>query len=330
MGISLSDDVLAQRLQALMRQQGFAEAEVSGLAPLAGGNARRAWSFEVRWQQAGSAATRDCVLLARTEPGQLDVDARSEFDVLRGLAGHGLPAPEALCLDADGTVLGMPGMVMQRGSGRSDIGELLQPRSTITGPLSEQLVRVAARLHSVAWPTPSRAWQPLQMLLDWCGRFEAVRLEPLPALGVVFEWLEQRLPAPIAPSLVHGDLRLGNFLHDGRQLTLLLDWELAHVGDPAEDLAWLYRRLWSPEAFLPFEQALAVYEQEGARPIDRTRLDWYGVFVEVRLAVISLSAIRRFTDGETRNLRHAGRRSMVNECLLEALRRIERLEAAAC
>lgn len=256
--------------------------------------------------------------------------ARSEFDVLRGLTGHGLPAPEALCIDEDGAVLGMPGMVMGHGNGRSDITELLQPQNTITGPLTEQLVRVAAKLHSVAWPITSRAWQPLQMLRDWRGRFEEVRLEPLPALGLTFDWLEHRLPAPISPALVHGDLRLGNFLHDGRQLTLLLDWELSHVGDPAEDIAWLYRRLWSPEAFLPFEQALAVYEQAGARPIDRGRLDWYRVFVEARHAVISLSAVRRFADGEMRNLRHAGRRSMVDESLLEALRRIGCLEAPAC
>jgi aminoglycoside phosphotransferase (APT) family kinase protein len=303
---------------------------VSGLAPLAGGNARRAWAFTIQWRQEGRELSRECVLLARVEAGQLEVDAQWEFDVLRGLAGHGLPAPQALAVDADGAVLGMQGLVMRRGTGRGDITELLQPQSPITGPLAEQLVRIAARLHSVAWPDAPRAWQPARMLHDWRARFEGVRLEPLPALGLVFDWLEDHLPAPVPAALVHGDLRLGNFLHDASTITLLLDWELSHVGDPAEDLAWMYRRLWSPQAFLPFERAVALYEQAGAQPIERSRLDWYRVFAEARHAVISLSAVRSFADGRTRNLRHAGRGSMVNECLLAALRRIDALEAAAC
>lgn len=152
------------------------------------------------------------------------------------------------------------------------------------------------------------------MLRTWRGRFEEARLEPL--------------PAPTRAVLVHGDLRLGNFLHDGNDVTLLLDWELAHWGDPAEDIAWMYRRLWSPEAFLPLADALAVYEAAGGAPPERSRLQWYRVFAEARLAVISLTAVRRFADGRTRNLRHGGRRSMVNECLLDALQRIEMLEAA--
>jgi len=330
MAIPLNDDALLDRLQSLMRQQGLNDSRVTHLQPLAGGNARRAWSFTGHWLHDGLAVERDCVLLARVEPGQLDVETQWEFDVLRQLAGQGLPTPEALCIDATGAVLGVPGIVMQRGSGRSDIAELLQPHNTLTGPLATQLVQIVARLHSLPWPGAESAWQPLRMIRDWRARFEAVRLEPLPALGLVFDWLEDHLPAPVQATLVHGDLRLGNFLHDGKAVTLLLDWELSHVGDPAEDIAWMYRRLWSPEAFLPFEQALAIYEQAGARAIERSRLDWYRVFAEAKLAVISLSAVRRFVDGETRNLRHAGRRSMVNECLLDALRRIDALEGASC
>jgi aminoglycoside phosphotransferase (APT) family kinase protein len=145
-------------------------------------------------------------------------------------------------------------------------------------------------------------------------------MEPLPALAFVFDWLEDRLPAPCQAVLVHGDLRLGNFLHDGEAVTLLLDWELAHFGDPVEDLAWMYRRLWSPQAFLPLASALRLYAEGGGGRIEPDRLLWYRVFSEARHAVISLTAVRRFMDGETGNLRHAGRVSMVNECLLAAFR----------
>jgi aminoglycoside phosphotransferase (APT) family kinase protein len=107
---------------------------------------------------------------------------------------------------------------------------------------------------------------------------------------------------------------------------MLLDWELAHVGDPAEDIAWMYRRLWSPQAFLPLDSALRLYAQAGGTGIAPERLLWYRVFSEARLATISLTAVRRFMDGHTGNLRHAGRVSMVNECLLAAIRWIEEAE----
>lgn len=321
MALPLNATGLAGRLVELIRRRepGAGGISISEPVPLAGGNARRAWSFTARWD----GRSEDCVLLARAEPGQLEVDPVFEYEVLRRLAPLGLPVPAPFWLDADGEILGSPGLVMRRGSGRSDIVELLRPDSTITGPLAAQLVGVAAQVHAVPWPQAPARWQPDTMLAGWRRQFEAVRMEPLPALGHAFDWLEDRLPPPCRAVLVHGDLRLGNFLHDGERLLLLLDWELAHFGDPAEDLAWMYRRLWSPQAFLPLEQALRLYEQAGGPAIEPARLHWYRVFGDVRLAVISLAAVRRFMDGQTQNLRHAGRVSMVNDCLLGALRTIE-------
>lgn len=318
--------LLQERLQTLMRGSvpGADDVRVEALTAMAGGNARQAWAFRA----VSGGSSRDCVLLARTGPGQLDIEPRQEFDALVRLNNRGLPTPEALCIDADGSVLGMQGIVMQRGSGRSDIGELLKPGSAITRGLARQLAGIAARLHAQPWPDAPSSWRPDAMLRLWRGQFERVRLEPLPALGLVFDWLEDHMPGPVQAALVHGDLRLGNFLHDGSNITLLLDWELSHWGDPAEDIAWMYRRLWSPEAFLPMDEALAAYEAVGAAPPSPARLAWYRVFAEAKLAVISLTAVHNFIEGRTNNLRHAGRYPMVNECLLDALQRIESLVPA--
>ena len=136
---------LGETLQALIRRDvpGAAGARAEGLSPLAGGNAHRAFAFRASWE----GESRDCVLLARTEPGQLDVDPRMEFDVLTRLHGRNLPVPIALCIDADGQTLGMQGIVMERVAGRSDIGELLQLASLITRVLAQQLAGIAAGLH---------------------------------------------------------------------------------------------------------------------------------------------------------------------------------------
>ncbi len=322
----MSTQALQERLQALISSnvRGAEDVCVEALTAMAGGNARQAWAFRA----VSEGTSREYVLLARTGPGQLDVDPRQEFDALARLSGRGLPVPQALCIDADGSVLGMQGIVMQRGAGRSDIGELLKPGSDITRGLATQLAGIAARLHGQRWPDAPADWRPEAMLQLWRAQFLQVRLEPLPALSLIFDWLEEHMPGPAQAVLVHGDLRLGNFLHDGNDITLLLDWELSHWGDPAEDMAWMYRRLWSPEAFLPLDEALAVYEASGAPPLCPARLDWYRVFAEAKLAVISLTAVRNFIEGRTHNLRHAGRLPMVNECLLDALRRIESLEGA--
>ena len=85
-------------------------------------------------------------------------------------------------------------------------------------------------------------------------------------------------------SLVHGDLRFGNLLHSQGRLTALLDWEMTHLGDPIEDLGWVYRDLWSPATSLSFDGFLAAYVEAGGGPVDPDHLRWYQVLSEVKHA----------------------------------------------
>src|SRR5438477_354725 len=68
--------------------------------------------------------------------------------------------------------------------------------------------------------------------------------QPYPLLRLTARWLEARAPELHRPALVHGDFRIGNVMFDERGLTAVLDWELGHIGDPAEDLGWLCVRTW--------------------------------------------------------------------------------------
>ena len=69
-------------------------------------------------------------------------------------------------------------------------------------------------------------------------------LDPRPTLELVHRWLDDHRPEIAEPSLVHGDFRLGNLMVDGTGLRAVLDWELAHLGDPMEDVAWPIIRAW--------------------------------------------------------------------------------------
>lgn len=328
---------IEQRIVRLVRarQVGARDVRVSALRTLSGGNARRAWSFDVRWSDAGGPHERECVLLARAEAGQLDASIECEFDTLAAVSATDLPVPRPLWLDATGVLLGVPGFVMSRGEGRSGMSELLKPGCEVTRPLMLQLVQIAANLHTLGWQklhprlSANAGWVdvPRRELLRWEDQFRRNRMEPLPALASVFGWLHRHLPvAP--PVLVHGDFRVGNFLHDGQRVTMLLDWEMAHLSHPMEDIAWAYRDVWSPKAFLPLEECVAAYERASGRAVDPGQLTWWRIFSEAKFAVISLNAARIFAAGASSNLRLAARASMVNECVRSSLDWIAQLEAA--
>src|SRR5207344_1274049 len=107
--------------------------------------------------------------------------------------------------------------------------------------------------------------------------------EPLPAVEVGLRWLRLNRPSPVErPALVHGDFRLGNLIVDDDGLAAVIDWELCHAGDPAEDIGWLCIRSWRfgnddrPVAGLgaPAE-LLDAYAAAGGRPLEPERLRWW-------------------------------------------------------
>ena len=114
--------------------------------------------------------------------------------------------------------------------------------------------------------------------------------------------------------LVHGDFRLGNFLivREGgaAHLSGLLDWEMVHVGDPHEDLAWCVSHLWRAStpyasALLPPAEFLAAYTAAGGVPVDPTRLRFWSVLAIVKMIAIMLTGLAAFRDGRTPDLRLA-------------------------
>ncbi len=336
--VGLAQAGLAQRIADLIRarEPEASTVEVGELTRLSGGNARQAWSFVANWNGGLGPRSKQCVMLCKAGAGQLEADIGREYRILAALQQSDVPSPRVLWLDETGDHLGMPGFVMEQGVGEASILPLLRPDSTMTRPLTEQLLRVAADLHQVDWKKeglgflaegdPAQA--PARELERWRNQFLQNRLEPLPILASVFEWLRLNIPASSRVSIVHGDLRLGNFLYRGDRIELLLDWEMAHLGDPLEDIAWVYRALWSPAAFLPLDEAAAVYGNAIGRSPPPRDLLYYRIFSEAKFAVISLTAARNYADGRTENLRMAGRMFRVPECLALCLRWIDQWEDA--
>jgi aminoglycoside phosphotransferase (APT) family kinase protein len=186
------------------------------------------------------------------------------------------------------------------------------------------LANAAARLHQLDWralgigdilPATTVADAAATQVAYWHELFQRQRLEPLPVLVFAFGWLRDHPPPTDRESIVHGDLRFGNLLYDNGRINALLDWEMVHLGDPVEDLAWAYRSLWSLEKFVPVGDFLARYGELTATAVAPDHLLYWRLFNEVKHAIISLTAARSFNDGRTRNIRHADRATTVTTYL---------------
>ena len=124
-------------------------------------------------------------------------------------------------------------------------------------------------------------------------RLEAIRrrgagpdgtLEPL--LQLSLDWLERNIPDYDGPVvLVQGDTGPGNFLYRDGRVTAVVDWELAHWGDPMDDIAWLSLRT-VQDTFTHLPDRLAEYERLSGHPIDTDRVWYYRLFAEVTMTTL--------------------------------------------
>src|SRR5262249_21823244 len=119
-------------------------------------------------------------------------------------------------------------------------------------------------------------------------RFE----EPHPALELALRWLQAHAPDCTRPGLVPGEFRIGNLMVCPEGLRGVFDWEFAHPGDPAEDLAWPCVRSWRfghdtlrLGGVGPFEAFVEAYEKAGGQVVDRRAVDYWEILGNFRWAV---------------------------------------------
>jgi len=306
---------------------------VGQVSQLFGGNARKAYAFDITQGQAGEEKVLPCVMLSAVGGRHVESNLGWEYEILSRLRGRGVRSPAALAVDIDGTVVGAPSLILERIAGKTSVVEFLAaPAESESQGLTEDLARVAAELHNVdlkagGFELGGRDLDPLSLareqIAHWQRIFEEQRLEPHPAMSWLFAWLHEHLPVPQRIGLVHGDMRPGNFLYQGRGITALLDWEMAHFGDPLEDIGWIYRPMWSPQKFINLPDFLKIYARYAQVEPRWQDVLYYRIFSEIKFATISLTAAANFARGMTLNLRHADRASMVNSCLSCCIQWIE-------
>lgn len=285
---------------------------MSGLTQLLGGASRETWAFELDGRR----------LVVRCDPdGAPRVGAMSrEAELLRAAAKAGVPAPHVL--DADDTSIVMewlPGETLARRILRDD--EFASAR----GVLVEQAATALARLHAgVEVELP----EDLDPLSTWRTKLDELG-QPHPALELGLSRLERSRPALVARGVVHGDFRLGNWMVDAGGLVGVLDWELAHTGDVAEDLGWMCVRSWRFGAPLPVagvgtrEELLSAYAAAGGAAIDAATLRWWEAVGTLRWGVICVQQAATHLSGAVRSVELAAIGRRVCEVELDLLELLE-------
>jgi hypothetical protein len=148
---------------------------------------------------------------------------------------------------------------------------------------------------------------PLDALTEYYASFE-----PRPAVELTLRWLhDNRPPVSDRRTVVHGDFRNGNLMIDGTTVRGVLDWELTHLGDPAEDLGWLCTKAWrfgSPRpvgGFGPREDLLAGYAEAGGTPPTLEELHWWEVYGTLRWTILCRHQAERYLNGSDPSIEYA-------------------------
>ena len=146
-----------------------------------------------------------------------------------------------------------------------------------------------------------------------------------------FRWLAANRPPPTPPRLVHGDFRMGNLIVDESGLAAVLDWELVHIGEVYEDLAWFCIRAWrfgAPEALGAgglgsVESFLSAYEEAAGVDLDRDAFRWWLTVATLRWGVICRFQAERHLSGQTPSVELAAIGRRVSETEWDVLDLLE-------
>lgn len=286
---------------------------VEGLTRLSGGASRETWSFRADGRP---------LILQRQRAGDTR-DMAVEARVVRAAHGAGVPVP-ALVASGTGRV-GSHFMILSHVEGETIARKILRDDrfAAARGLLVPQMAAALASLHTLdpaeipGLPATDQVRQYRQTLDDLNESLHQAH----PAFELAFRWLERNRPSETRRSLVHGDFRLGNLMVGEDGLRAVLDWELAHAGDPMEDLGWLCVRAWRfgsphPVAGLgEYETLITAYERASGLRVDRDLVRWWEVLGTLKWGIMCMIQTSSHVLGVLRSHEMAaiGRRVCENE-----------------
>ncbi len=315
---------LAEGLATVLGEPLGGPVTIEGLARLPGGASKQTWSFTARRED----GTERRLILRAERGGPRGSGMEIERAILRAAARAGVPVPPIVAT-GDGTdALAMPYLICEFVDGETIPRRILRDEALREARrhMAEQCGGILAAIHAIAPDevpglTSGDPLEQMRSQLDQLG-------QPHPAFELGLLWLAAHRPERSRTTVVHGDFRNGNLIVGPEGVRAVLDWEIAHLGDPLEDLAWMCVRAWRFGAplvvggFGTIDQLVGGYENAGGEPVDRDALHWWIVAGTLRWGIICIAQAFTHLSGAFRSVELAaiGRRVCeVESDLLELL-----------
>ena len=264
---------------------------------LAGGASKEAWAVD---------ADGAPLLVRRAAVGVIHrhtLSLQHEFEVLRVMHDAGVKVPRPVVYLPD--LAGREAFVMERIPGET-IGRRIVRMEPVPPGLPLQLAEELAKIHAVPpGELPFLGEASLERMVDELDEFG----EPHPAIELGLWWLRENRPEPREPVVVHGDYRIGNVAVDEHGLVGILDWEFAHLDDPARDASFGLVRAWRfgvdglrLGGIGEVEPYLERYNELTGSEIRPEELDYWEVAGNVGWAIGCLTQAQRHLSGQDRSV----------------------------
>ncbi|MGH6958095.1 MAG: phosphotransferase family protein [Caulobacteraceae bacterium] len=297
---------LEERLDALARTR-LGGQGARNLRRMTAGATQEIWRFDL--VEAGC----ETPLVLRRAPGgtrvsETAVGLETEARLILAAGARGVPVPPVRCVLAPADGIGH-GFVMGFVEGETLGGRIVRQDAFAEARtfLARQCGEILAKVHTIdpaAFPALRRQ-TPRALIEQYHASYKA-SVWPRPVLDLAFRWLFERCPPdPKEVRLVHGDFRNGNLIFGPDGVRAVLDWEIAHVGDPMEDLGWICTASWRfgqmdkpVGGFGEREDLWAGYEAAGGAPVRREEALWWEVYGSMRWGVMCAGMTAAFRSAD--------------------------------
>ena len=292
------------------------EGKVSNLEPLTGGASKEIWKFEV------SDAKQSAKMILRRGSGiegPLAIKTTDEARIQKEVIKVGAPVPIILAVSKKEEELG-DAYIMHFVEGESIARKILRDKEykKALPILAYQCGEAIARIHNVdinnfSFLPKKPAEDQLEDLYSTYQSFE----QPSPVFEYAYLWLKEQDFGNFQESLVHGDFRLGNIIVNADGLQSIIDWELAHIGNPLQDLGWVCGNSWRfgkndkvVGGFGELEDLLEGYNSVSKLKVNKEMVRCWQVFGTFRWGVICLIQAYAHLNGTINSIEKAaiGRR----------------------
>lgn len=309
--------------------------EVSDVVEHSEGWSRDTISFTASWQSDGGTASQRLVTRIESEdspvPSEaLERDIEQEFRAMESAHDVGVPVAKPYWYESDSSIFGGEFFVMEHRPGeppltwRSDTREELYAHwDSEDRKLPNQFVDALAGIHSIE-PEDAPYLDSIEPdevvdreLRGWEAVYDDVNFKDEPVVREAFRWFRQNKPDIPDLRLVHGDYRIGNMLVDDDEITAVVDWEVARLGDPLYDVGFSSSQYFAGKLIEPIERAELVcalldrkwfydeYEKRTGIAVDLDRVRYWRAWGAFTTALIFLAGANQYKEGQSEDVRSA-------------------------